>query len=148
MMQKKEIEYGSRAYRQTLDLRQKILREPLGLELSKKDKARDPENIILGVFSKENALVACVYLQPVDRLQIQLRQMAVDTAFQNRGIGRELLSFAEEKARSGSYRKIVLHARKVAVGFYKKSGYKIAGDVFEEVGIPHYSMYKVLEKQL
>jgi predicted GNAT family N-acyltransferase len=37
-----------------------------------------------------------------------------------------------------------MHARKSAVGFYEKLGYKIVGDEFEEVTIPHFEMQKTL----
>jgi predicted GNAT family N-acyltransferase len=37
-----------------------------------------------------------------------------------------------------------MHARKSAVGFYEKNGYKICSGEFEEVTIPHYVMEKEL----
>jgi predicted GNAT family N-acyltransferase len=39
---------------------------------------------------------------------------------------------------------VVLHARETAVSFYKKLGYTKEGNVFEEVGIPHWKMTKPL----
>ncbi len=38
--------------------------------------------------------------------------------------------------------KITLHARKNAVPFYLALGYKIIGEEFEEVGLPHFEMEK------
>ena len=35
-----------------------------------------------------------------------------------------------------------LHARENVHKFYFKLGYRIEGDLFEEVGIPHYKMVK------
>jgi len=37
-----------------------------------------------------------------------------------------------------------LHARSPVVEFYQKSGYAIIGESFEEVGIQHFRMQKVL----
>jgi predicted GNAT family N-acyltransferase len=37
-----------------------------------------------------------------------------------------------------------MHARKDAIGFYEKQGYKISGDEFTEVTIPHFVMEKKL----
>ena len=37
-----------------------------------------------------------------------------------------------------------MHARETAVGFYEKLGYKVVGDKFTEVTIPHYVMEKKL----
>jgi len=42
---------------------------------------------------------------------------------------------------------IELHARKTAVGFYLKMNYQIEPDIFTEVGLLHYRMYKSLEKK-
>jgi predicted GNAT family N-acyltransferase len=39
---------------------------------------------------------------------------------------------------------IELHARANAVNFYAKYAYRIVGDEFEEVGIPHFKMIKRL----
>ena len=43
-----------------------------------------------------------------------------------------------------SYRRLVLHARATAVGFYERLGYRIEGPEFCEVTIPHYPMGKSL----
>jgi predicted GNAT family N-acyltransferase len=37
-----------------------------------------------------------------------------------------------------------MHARKNAVGFYEKMGYRVKGPEFLEVSIPHYEMEKEL----
>jgi predicted GNAT family N-acyltransferase len=37
-----------------------------------------------------------------------------------------------------------MHARKHAVGFYEKMGYKARGNEFIEVTIPHFAMEKQL----
>ena len=54
------------------------------------------------------------------------------------------MQFAENLARDRGIKKIEMHARKAAVGFYEKLGYKVKGDEFEEVTIPHYVMEKAL----
>jgi predicted GNAT family N-acyltransferase len=46
---------------------------------------------------------------------------------------------------SRRFSKIILNARKVALPFYLKSGYVIQGDEFEEVGIPHFKMSKIVK---
>jgi predicted GNAT family N-acyltransferase len=52
--------------------------------------------------------------------------------------------FAENIARDLGYKKLCMHARKTAVGFYQKLGYGIAGEEFVEVTIPHFIMEKAL----
>jgi ribosomal protein S18 acetylase RimI-like enzyme len=70
--------------------------------------------------------------------------MAVVSGLQGKGLGKVLMQFAENIARDRGYKKIMMHARKTAVGFYEKLGYKKLGHEFEEVTIPHYVMEKDL----
>jgi ribosomal protein S18 acetylase RimI-like enzyme len=124
-------------------LRFKVLREPLGLHFSEADLADERENFHLSAFIN-NELIAVVLLKPIDSSEIKMRQFAVEPEFQNKGIGDQLTRFAENFARSKNYKKISLHARKTAVRFYEKMNYKIVGDEFTEVTIPHYIMIKIL----
>ena len=70
--------------------------------------------------------------------------MAVQNNLQGKGIGASLMNFAETLARDKGYKKLVMHARKNAMGFYEKLGYKATGNEFEEVTLPHYVMEKKL----
>jgi len=70
--------------------------------------------------------------------------MAVQNNVQGKGIGAAMMNYAENVARDAGYSKIIMHARKSTMDFYKKLGYKVVGSEFEEITIPHY----VLEKDL
>jgi GNAT superfamily N-acetyltransferase len=70
--------------------------------------------------------------------------MAVPNSMQGKGVGRALMIFAENIARDLGYKKLCMHARQTALGFYKKLGYSITGEPFEEVTITHYIMEKAL----
>lgn len=70
--------------------------------------------------------------------------MAVQNNLQGKGIGASIMSFAENLARDKGYQKIVMHARDTAIGFYEKLGYKVKGDGFIEVNVPHHVMEKEL----
>ena len=70
--------------------------------------------------------------------------ISVSEAWQGKGVGKALMQFAENLARDRGYKKISMHARKNAIGFYEKMGYKRVGDEFEEITIPHYVMEKGL----
>jgi ribosomal protein S18 acetylase RimI-like enzyme len=77
--------------------------------------------------------------------QFQLRGMAVLEAYQKKGLGDQLMQYAEAliKQRDGTI--IWFNARKIAVGFYSKMNYNIIGEPFEigDIGI-HYVMYRRL----
>jgi GNAT superfamily N-acetyltransferase len=139
----KIIDHGSNEYRQMVKLRDDILRKPLGLGFAVGELETEKSNILIGAFEDEDMLGCCMLVEE-NQETVRLRQMAVLNDLQGKGIGRALMNFAENLARDSGYRIISMHARKNAVGFYEKMGYKIAGDEFTEITIPHYVMEKRL----
>ncbi len=126
-----------------VDLRNNILRKPLGLTFTPEELEREKEDILIGCFEDEK-MEGCCLLTKEGNNAVRLRQMAVTSGLQGKGIGRVLMSFAENIARDRGFRKLTMHARKNAIGFYEKLGYKTVGDEFFEVTIPHYVMEKEL----
>ena len=126
-----------------VNLRNEILRKPLGLSFNDEELEREKDDILMGAF-EDDRLLGCCLLTPVDSGTVRLRQMAVPNSMQGKGIGRALMVFAENIARDLGYKKLCMHARKTATGFYKKLGYNISGEEFLEVTIPHYTMEKSL----
>lgn len=124
-------------------LREMILRKPLGLSFSQ-DDLKNEEQYIHIAFYDDDTLEGCCMLVPLDTTTVQLRQMAVTAGLQGKGIGRSIMQFAENIARDRGYRKMVMHARKSALGFYQKLQYNKVGEEFTEVTLPHF----FLEKQL
>lgn len=143
IMALKIIDHGSREYRQMIDLRYEILRKPLGLNFTEEELEREKEDILIGAFD-EDRILACCLLTKVDPQCCKLRQMAVLNSQQGKGIGATMMNFAENVARDRGFKVMAMHARKTATGFYEKLGYKVDGDEFEEVTIPHYVMKKKL----
>lgn len=139
----KEIKYGSAEYKQTIALRQIVLRDPLGLQFGPDELGADKESFHLTCWS-EGALLACVVLSPLPGKVIRMRQLAVSDNFQGLGVGRTLVTFLEKFVRELGYREIVLHARDSAVRFYENLDYTKEGERFVEVSIPHYTMRKCL----
>ncbi|GEP95449.1 GNAT family N-acetyltransferase [Chitinophaga cymbidii] len=137
------IEYGSCDYQEMVQLRDSILRQPLGLTFSPEYLRQEINDILIGCFD-EGRMLGCCILTPLNETTVQLRQMAVDGNLQGKGTGSSILAFAEEQARSNGFSELMMHARKVAVPFYSRNGYEVRGDEFEEVGIAHYEMFKRL----
>ncbi|MCX6208956.1 MAG: GNAT family N-acetyltransferase [Bacteroidetes bacterium] len=139
----KIIDHDTPEYHQMVDLRYQVLRKPLGLTFTTEDLEKEKNDILMGCFDDEK-LEGCCLLTKSDEDALRLRQMAVADGLQGKGIGRVLMNFAENIARDMGNKKIKMHARKTAVGFYERLGYKINGNEFEEVSIPHYVMEKEL----
>jgi len=124
-------------------LRHEILRKPLGLTFDEAELEKEKEDILIGAF-EDDRLLGCCLLSPMDSSTIRLRQMAVPKNMQGKGIGRALMIFAENIARDQGYKRLCMHARRSAIGFYEKLGYAVSGDEFVEVTIPHFTMEKSL----
>ena len=139
----KILDHGSKEYQQMVHLRNEILRKPLGLEFTPEELEKEKDEILIGAFEDEKMLGCCMLIR-VDKSTVRLRQMAVLNNLQGKGIGRALMQFAENIARDRGYRKIIMHARKSAIGFYEKLGYQVSGNEFEEVTLPHFTMEKRL----
>lgn len=138
-----EVTTSSSEYPEVFELREEVLRKPLGLSLHNEDLSRDHTDIILAG-KQDGTVVACLMLHDLGEGVLQLRQMAVMPECQGRGVGRQLVQAAEEVGAERGYEKMILHARKHAMGFYASMGYMQHGDEFSEVGIPHYHMEKML----
>jgi len=140
----KQIDHGSAEYKKMVELRKEILRKPLGLDFSEADLDNEKNDTLIAAFDDDEMVGCCMLCKETDE-KIKLRQMAVHEVVQGKGLGAAILNFAENIARDKGYKKIFMHARETAVGFYEKLGYQINSDVFNEVNIPHYVMEKSLE---
>jgi GNAT superfamily N-acetyltransferase len=139
----KIIDHGTVEYRQMVKLRDDILRKPLGLGFTPEELESERDNLLIAAFEDERMLGCCMLVEEKPGLA-RLRQMAVLNDLQGKGIGRALMNFAENIARDRGFKTICMHARANAVGFYEKVGYRVSGDQFMEVTIPHFLMEKQL----
>ena len=128
-------------YVKELELRDEVLRKPIGLSIydEKLDEAGD---VHLLAYSGD-AVVGCLILTAVGEGEVKMRQVAVKEKFRGQGVGHMLVEFSEKTAKDMGYTKIVLNARKESIGFYLKAGYQCCSDEFLEVGIPHRKMCKI-----
>lgn len=139
MYQFLEVPYGSERQIRSVELRDRILRKPLGLQFSREDLAAEKNDHHL-VALDGDAVVGVILMRVLDGTTIKMRQVAIDENLQRTGIGRKLVDFSERFSKEKGFQRIELHARRVAVPFYLKLGYHTLGDEFFEVGIPHFKM--------
>ncbi len=140
-----DIDFGSSRYNELVELRYKILLEPLGLKFLDSFRNKEANYLHIGCVEQlDDKLVGGLILAPLDNEKIRLMQVAVDTVYRGEGIGRELVKYAEKRAKEAGYSKIIMHAMLSVVGFYEKLGYHAEGDVFDEQGITFLKMVKDL----
>jgi N-acetylglutamate synthase-like GNAT family acetyltransferase len=143
----RRIETSDRDYAEEKDLRNRILRLPLGRNLSEEDIRGEDRQVHLIAADDQGRLIGCVLLLPAGDGTARIRQMAVDEEHQRRGIGRELMRRMERIAGGMGIRKLTLRARLTAEDFYSKLGYRGVDGTFSEVGIPHRLMEKDLASE-
>ena len=98
------ITSGSPKYKEVFELRDEILRRPLGRELKNDDLSRDHIDTIF-IAEHEGRIIGCVLLHRLSDEEVQLRAMAVYNEWQGKGVGRMLVQALEkhtqEKAMQG-----------------------------------------------
>jgi predicted GNAT family N-acyltransferase len=137
------LQHNTKAYDEMLDLRIRVLLNPIGVPATYINKEKEKDDILIGAYEKER-LIGCCVLTKRNDTTVQLRQMAVDSALQSKGIGSAVVRFAEKIAREKGFSLLMMHARSEVVDFYLKNGYTIVGEPFNEVGIAHRIMQKEL----
>lgn len=140
----REFSFDSDNYRAAWNLRESVLRKPLGLSLANEDLAAERHQLHFGLFASNDALVGSAIAVPLDSRTARLRQFVVAPGFTGQGHGARLLREIEAALRGRGFGQINLHARAAVARFYEKSGYAVTGPEFEEAGIPHVPMGKRL----
>ena len=141
----RQIDFGSEDYEQMIALRVSQLLEPIGVPSSYIDRDAERKDIFVGAF-EENEMIGCCVLTARERGSVQLRQMTVRSDYRGKGIGAEIIGFAEAIAREKNFTIVMMHARDPVIGFYEKCGYEIYDAPFSEVGIGHHKMRKSLNR--
>jgi len=141
----REIEFGSDDFRQECELRNEVLRVPIGLRLYDECLDQEGQQLHFGLFGQCGDLVACVISTSLSSTEAKIRQMAVRRQHQGKGHGRRIIHDIEEYLGRRGFVHLVMHARVSAVGFYAKLGYAKVGHEFMEVGIPHVRMEKYIQ---
>ena len=139
----KQIDHGSPEYLKMVNLRDNVLRRPLGLTFDHDELMAEKDDILIACIDDEEIMGCCILVK-VDDSIVRLRQMAVLDNLHGKGIGASIMNFAENVARDKGFKIMTMHARDSAIGFYEKFGYKVNGHQFTEVNIPHHVMEKAL----
>lgn len=142
-MEFKIVSHGGLEYARVVDLRERVLRTPLGLSFTERELDEERGQTHFAVYD-DNQLIACLAVVPIDDTIFKIRQMAVSQEYRRQGVGQKLLSRVTETLREKEAMMLYLHAREDAVAFYERSGFNRDSKIFKEVSIPHYRMYKNL----
>ncbi len=70
-----------------------------------------------------------------------LGRVVVHSAYRRRGIGSHMMKLAIDYCKQGHCSKIILGSQIYITDFYQALGFMTQGEVFDDAGIPHISMY-------
>jgi predicted GNAT family N-acyltransferase len=123
-----------------IELRHDVFCEEQGVPEREELDGRDDEALHLVAVSGGEVLATCrlLFVGPT----VQFSRLAVRADARRRGIAKALLERADEEARSGGARRLVLHAQTYARSLYEGAGYEPRGRIFMEAGIEHVAMEK------
>ena len=100
----------------------------------------DAKSIHALAYDTQGAAIATGRLLPDGHIG----RMAVLQAWRGQGVGGAILERLIEVARERGDREIELFAQTHAIPFYRRYGFVENGEVFEEAGIPHQAMRRML----
>lgn len=138
-----DIDFGSHRYDELVELRYKVLLEPLGLKFLDSHREQEAGYLHIGCIENlDDRLVGGLMMIPLDDKTIRLMQVAVDGRYQGEGVGKKMIEYAITRAKEAGYSVMIMHAMLNVVGFYEKLGFKQQGDIFEENGVTFAKMVK------
>ena len=146
----KYIKYGSEEYNKTLELRNEVMRKPLGRNIYDEDFSCEENQIIIGAFETNsiftNLLIGCGVLSYQGDNTWMVEYLCVDSVLQKKGVGSALMQCMEKIAMDRGATKMTLDARVSAIDFYQRFGYIPQGEVFHKEIAP--GGHIVMEKEL
>ncbi|WP_342388725.1 GNAT family N-acetyltransferase [Salinicoccus bachuensis] len=129
-------------YNQCLEIRKRVFVEEQNVPMDREvDEYEDAATHILLI---DDEPIGTVRYRPVDDDMIKVERMAVLPEERGRKLGLKLMEFVHQHARDNGYTRAKLGAQVHAIDFYKKLGYAVSSDEFEDAGIPHVYMEKDL----
>lgn len=111
---------------------------PMGLEVDDHDPIAEHLVVV-----QDGEVLATARLVHEDDV-IKLGRLAVVAHARRRGLARMLLDEAERRARAAGRRRIVLSAQTYARELYRRAGYVELGHPYDEAGIEHVTMERVV----
>jgi predicted GNAT family N-acyltransferase len=124
-------------------LREKVFFGEQGVSREEEFDGLDDESTQI-VAVDESGVIATCRLRDHGEGAWKLERMAVEQRLRELGVGSRLLAGAEDVAREGGAREMLLHAQRRAEPFYASNGYVSEGETFMEAEIEHVRMRKPL----
>jgi predicted GNAT family N-acyltransferase len=97
-------------------------------------------------FNGEGRCVGTGRVVRMDSRTCQVGRMATAASHRRHGVGAAVLAMLERMATLRGVSELTVHAQLPAESFYRNRGFVTEGGVFEDQGVPHVLMRKVLAR--
>lgn len=110
------------------DLRYKVLREPWGMQRgTEKDDFEPISDHYMAIDEATGELVGAVKLFEKEPGLGWFSHLAVKDSWQRKGVGKQLLTFVEQKAKEKGFKALGCLSRLNTTAFFEKEGYTVVG---------------------
>jgi predicted GNAT family N-acyltransferase len=127
-----------------LALREQVFCGEQGVTVAADRDGLDDEAVHLVAVDADAGVLGTCRLLIEPGASARFGRLCVIGAARGRGVGGALLAEAEREARAGGAHRIGMHAQTGALGLYRRAGFTIYGAPFDEEGIEHVGMEKML----
>lgn len=125
------------------NIRRKVFQEEQGIksELDYDGKDEDADHFVAYFNDK---IVGTLRVRYLSKDTAKLERLAILKDYRKAGIGTKLLNFVINYLKDKMIKKLKLNAQLSAREFYQKNGFEEIGEPFDELGIMHIKMTKIL----
>ena len=121
-------------------LRNAVFVQEQGIPADLEWDADDASALHVVAFNRLGLAVATGRLVRQSAGAARIGRMAVLPLLRGAAVGRAVLDALVDAARARGDRQVVLHAQRSAEGFYRRAGFVVQGDPYDEAGIAHITM--------
>ncbi|MDF5708131.1 MAG: GNAT family N-acetyltransferase [Nostoc sp. S4] len=124
-------------------IRKSVFQEEQGvdpaLEFDGKDEISDH---LIAYLDRE--AIGTTRIRYLDEKTVKIERLAVLSTVRGQGIGKKIMEKALLFIGSKNIPEVVIHSQEYVKGLYQKFNFVEEGEIFEEAGIPHVKMRKIL----
>lgn len=131
-------------YRDALEIRMNVFVNEQKVSPAIEIDEKESSCIHVVGYDENNNPVATARLFPLDKENYKLQRVAVLQSERGKQSGKKLMEEMERIAKGAGAKRIVLGAQNHALPFYEKLGYVICSEEYEEAGILHHDVDKML----
>lgn len=143
-----QVVTSGEGFQACLSLRREVFIDEQGVSEADELDDRDPECVHFLALPTASApfaeAVGTARLLETEEGQAKAQRVAVRRAARRQNIGRLLMTAVEDEARRRGFRELLLSAQLTAIPFYERLGYVAHGAPYDDAGILHRDMSKVL----